>query len=192
MEFGQRMYASGMVPAWAILESRALSFYSWGPIIAGKPLKPWNDNGYLVSAGSLAELAQKCGIDEAGFLDEVARFNRMAQSGVDEDFGRGASHHNQLMGDPNNRPNPSLGLIEKGPFHAVKIWPLDVGTSGGLVTDEFARVVRVDGSPIEGLYAAGNITAPVVGPTYPGAGASIGGGITFGYVAARHAAGDIS
>lgn len=192
MEFGQRMYASGMVPAWAILESRALQYYNWGPIMAGKQLKPWNDSGYLVSAGSLAELAQKCGIDEAGFLDEVARFNRMARLGVDEDFGRGASHHNRLMGDPNNRPNPSLGLIEKGPFHAVKIWPLDVGTSGGLVTDEFARVVHKDGSPVDGLYAAGNITAPVVGPTYPGAGASIGAGITFGYVAARHVAGDLA
>ncbi|MDG2004355.1 MAG: FAD-binding protein, partial [Novosphingobium sp.] len=77
----------------------------------------------------------------------------------------------------------------KGPFYAVKIWPLDVGTSGGLVTDEHARVLKEDGSIIPGLYASGNITAPVVGPTYPGAGASIGGGIAFGYVAARHALG---
>jgi 3-oxosteroid 1-dehydrogenase len=93
------------------------------------------------------------------------------------------------MGDPTVKPNPSLGAIERGPFYAVKIWPLDVGTSGGLVTDEYARVLREDGSRIEGLYAAGNITAPVVGHSYPGAGASIGGGIVFGYVAACHAAG---
>jgi 3-oxosteroid 1-dehydrogenase len=71
----------------------------------------------------------------------------------------------------------------------VKVWPLDVGTSGGLVTDEYARALNTDGSAIPGLYAAGNITAPVVGHTYPGAGASIGGGIAFGYVAARHALG---
>ena len=108
---------------------------------------------------------------------------------MDEDFQRGASHHNKAMGDPGHKPNPSLGKIEQGPFYAVKIWPLDVGTSGGLVTDEHARVVKEDGTPIPGLYAAGNITAPVVGHTYPGAGASIGGGIAFGYVAARHAVG---
>src|SRR5690606_37827381 len=105
----------------------------------------------------------------------------------DEDFGRGASHHNKAMGDPTHAPNPSLGRIERGPFYATRIWPLDVGTSGGLVTDEYARVLKADGQAIPGLYAAGNITAPVVGHSYPGAGASIGGGITFGYVAGRHA-----
>jgi 3-oxosteroid 1-dehydrogenase len=95
------------------------------------------------------------------------------------------------MGDPTVKPNPSLGKIEKAPFYAVTIWPMDVGTSGGLVTDEYARVLRTDGSAIRGLYAAGNATAPVVGASYPGAGASIGGSLTFGYVAARHALGDL-
>jgi 3-oxosteroid 1-dehydrogenase len=93
------------------------------------------------------------------------------------------------MGDPTVKPNPSLGRIEKAPFYAVTIWPMDVGTSGGLVTDEYARVLRVDGSVIEGLYATGNATAPVVGACYPGAGASIGASIAFGYVGARHALG---
>lgn len=189
MEFGQRMYAKGAVPAFAILESRALDYYSWGPVIAGKSRQPFIDNGYLTTASSLEALAEKCGIDAAGLADEVRRFNAFAASGVDEDFQRGASHHNRVMGDPNVKPNPSLGTLEKPPFYAVKIWPLDVGTSGGLVTDEFSRVLREDGSPIVGLYAAGNITAPVVGHSYPGAGASIGGGIAFGYVAARHAMG---
>jgi len=189
MEFGQRMYARGAVPSWAILESRFLKDYSWGPLLPGKPKRPWIDNGYLIAADTLEELAGKCGIDVEGFKAEIARFNGFAEKGVDEDFQRGASHHNRAMGDPGHKPNPSLGKIEKGPFYAVKIWPLDVGTSGGLVTDEFARVLKTDGSPIPGLYASGNITAPVVGRTYPGAGASIGGGIVFGYVAARHALG---
>jgi len=187
MEFGQRMYARGAVPAFAILDSRALDYYSWGPVIAGKSRQPFIDSGYLTAADSLPELAGKCGIDPAGFAVEIARFNQFAETGVDEDFKRGASFHNRAMGDPNVKPNPSLGKIEKGPFYAVKIWPLDVGTSGGLVTDEYSRVLREDGSVIAGLYAAGNITAPVVGHSYPGAGASIGGGIAFGYVAARHA-----
>ncbi len=189
MEFGQKMYAAGAVPSWAINESRMLKDYSWGPLLPGKPKKPWIDNGYLIKADTIAELAQKCGIDAAGLEAEIARFNLFAEKGVDEDFGRGTSHHNRAMGDPGHKPNPSLGKIERAPFYAVKIWPLDVGTSGGIVTDEHARVLKADGTPIPGLYAAGNITAPVVGHTYPGAGASIGGGIVFGYVAARHALG---
>jgi 3-oxosteroid 1-dehydrogenase len=189
MEFGQRMYARGAIPAWAILESRALRHYSWGPLLPGQSPQIWIKDGYLTVDETLEGLADKCGIDPAGLRAEIERFNGFAARGVDEDFGRGASHHNRVMGDPTVKPNPSLGAIEQGPFYAVKIWPLDVGTSGGLVTDEYARVLREDGSRIEGLYAAGNITAPVVGHSYPGAGASIGGGIVFGYVAARHAAG---
>jgi 3-oxosteroid 1-dehydrogenase len=187
MEFGQRMYAKGAVPSWAILESRALNHYSWGPMLPGSAVQPWIDNGYFTADEGIEGLAGKCGIDPKGLAEEIKRFNGFARNGVDEDFKRGASVHNRAMGDPTNKPNPSLGTIEKGPFYAVKIWPLDVGTSGGLVTDEYARVLREDGSPIPGLYAAGNITAPVVGHSYPGAGASIGGGVTFGFVAARHA-----
>jgi 3-oxosteroid 1-dehydrogenase len=187
MEFGQRMYARGAVPSWAILESRAFKNYSWGPVLVGKSPEPFVESGYLVKADTLAELARKCGIDTSGFLAEIARFNGFAARVTDEDFGRGASEHNKAMGDPTHGPNPSLGAIEQGPFYATRIWPLDVGTSGGLVTDEYARVLDTGGKPIAGLYAAGNITAPVVGHSYPGAGASIGGGIAFGYVAARHA-----
>jgi len=186
MEFGQRMYARGAVPSFAILDSRALSYYSWGPIMVGTSVKPFIENGYLIADDTLDGLAAKCGIDVAGFTAEVARFNGFAATGIDEDFQRGASFHNQAMGDPNNKPNPSLGAIERGPFYAVKIWPMDVGTSGGIVTDEYARVLKADGKPIAGLYAAGNITAPVVAGTYPGAGASLGGGVTWGFVAARH------
>src|SRR5579859_6813316 len=189
MEFGQKMFAAGAVPSYAILESRVLEFYTWGPLLPGKSIQPFIDNGYLKRADTLRALAQLCGIDPAGLEAEVARFNRFAETGVDEDFGRGASAYSRLMGDPTVKPNPSLGKIEKGPFYAVTIWPMDVGTSGGLVTDENARVLRTDGSVIPGLYATGNATAPVVGACYPGAGASIGASITFGYVAARHALG---
>ena len=64
-----------------------------------------------------------------------------------------------------------------------------LGTAGGLVTDEFARVLREAGEAIEGLYATGNTTASVMGRAYPGAGASIAAAFTFGYVAAHHATG---
>lgn len=189
MEFGQRMYARGAVPAFAILDSRALKHYSWGPIMVGKPIEPFVQSGYLKRADTLADLARQCGIDPNGLANEVARFNRFARTGLDEDFRRGSSAFGRHMGDPTHKPNPSLGAIERGPFYAVAIWPLDVGTSGGVVTDEHARVLREDGSAIPGLYATGNATAPFVGASYPGAGASIGGSLVFGYVAARHAMG---
>jgi 3-oxosteroid 1-dehydrogenase len=189
MEFGQKMYAAGAIPCFAILESRALKKYTWGPVLPGTTIDSHVQSGYLKRANTLRDLAQKCGINAEGFVQEVAKFNRFAAAGVDSDFQRGGSRHNRSYGDPTNKPNASLGPIEKAPFYAVEIWPLDVGTSGGVVTDEFARVLREDDSPIAGLYAAGNATAPVVGRGYPGAGASIGGAIAFGYVAAKHALG---
>ena len=192
MEFGQRMYARGAVPAFAIIESRALRHYSWGPIMVGTAIEPHIAAGYLKRADTLEDLARQCGVDPAGLVDEVRRFNGFAASGVDADFQRGSSAFGRHMGDPTNKPNPSLGAIEQGPFYAVTIWPMDVGTSGGLVTDEHARVLRTDGTPIAGLYATGNTTAPVVGACYPGAGASIGGAIAFGYVAAQHSLGSSS
>jgi 3-oxosteroid 1-dehydrogenase len=78
--------------------------------------------------------------------------------------------------------------LEKPPFYAVEFYPRDVGTCGGLVTDEHARVLTTQGKPIPGLYATGNSTSSVHGPSYPGAGASIGASLVFGYAAAKHAA----
>ena len=66
--------------------------------------------------------------------------------------------------------------------------PGDVGTYGGVVTDENARVLRDDGSVIQGLYATGISTASVMGRIYPGAGSSVGPSFVFGYIAAKHAA----
>ena len=87
-------------------------------------------------------------------------------------------------GDPTNKPNPSLGAIDKAPFYAIKMVPGDLGTKGGLRTDADGRVLRADGTAIDGLYAAGNASSPVMGHTYAGPGATIGPAITFGYLAA--------
>ncbi len=64
----------------------------------------------------------------------------------------------------------------------------DLGTKGGLVTDEHAWVLRDDGSVINGLYAAGNTMAPVMGRIYPGAGGPVASSMTFSYIAAVHMA----
>ena len=70
----------------------------------------------------------------------------------------------------------------------MPIYPGDVGTYGGVVTDAHARVLRTDGSVIPGLYATGVSTASVMGRVYPGAGSSVGPSFVWGYVAAKHAA----
>jgi 3-oxosteroid 1-dehydrogenase len=108
---------------------------------------------------------------------------------VDEDFGRGARAYDQWLGDPFKGGNPALGRIDSGPYYAVEIVPGDVSTYGGVVTDVYARVLDKQGAPIGGLYACGVASASVFGGVYPGAGASVGPSMTFGYVAAKHAAG---
>lgn len=188
MEFGQRMYAAGAVPAWAIFDSRHRRTYPWGVMVPGMTPKSAFDSGYMKKADTLAELARICNIDPQGLADTVARFNGFVDTGVDEDFQRGASRYNQYYGDPTVKPNPNLGAIEKPPFYAVQIVPADVGTAGGVVCDEHSRVLREDGSVIQGLYATGISTATVVARSYPGAGSSVGPSMTFGYIAARHAA----
>ena len=97
---------------------------------------------------------------------------------------RGESAYDRYYGDPRRRPNPNLAPLATAPFYAVKIVPGDLGTKGGLCTDGRARVLRADGTPIPGLYAAGNASASVMGHSYAGAGATIGPAMTFGYIAA--------
>ena len=98
--------------------------------------------GYMIAANSIGELAERCTIDPDMLAATIARFNGFAQTGVDEDFGRGENAYDRFLGDPSTSPNPNLGTIEKPPFYAVRLYPGDVGTAGGLVTDERARVLR--------------------------------------------------
>jgi 3-oxosteroid 1-dehydrogenase len=83
-----------------------------------------------------------------------------------------------------------LGAIGKPPFYALQIAAGDLGTKGGLLTNEKAQVLREDGSVIPGLYAAGNSSASVMGNFYPGAGGTIGTAMTYGYIAAMDASGN--
>ena len=92
-----------------------------------------------------------------------------------------------MYGDPRVTPNPSLRPIDEAPFYAMPMFPGDIGTNGGLVTDEQARVLDQSGTAITGLYAIGNSAASVMGESYPGAGVTIGPALTFGMLAARHA-----
>lgn len=193
MEVGIRMYERDKivpaVPSWLITESRHRNRYRWAGRPTGEPPKEWIDSGYMIRADTIGELATKCNIPADTLRATIDRFNGFAHAGVDRDFHRGESAYDRFLGDPTVKPNSSLGPIEQPPFYAVRLYPGDVGTCGGLLTDEYARVLRKDGSVIEGLYATGNSTASVVGRSYPGAGASIGASLTFGFIAARHATG---
>ena len=176
------------IPSWLIFDSRYRNRYFFGGTPPGVT-EAFVKNGFFIRAATLEELAGKCGIDADGLKRTVQRVNAMAATGVDEDFQRGANVYDQYYGDPTNKKNPSFGPIDKAPFFAVRQYPGDLSTKGGLMADEHARVLRPDGSVIEGLYAAGNCAAPVMGRTYPGAGATLGPSMVFAWIAARHSAG---
>lgn len=179
----------GAIPAYLIIDSRHRRWYPFGMALPGMTPRKLIDSGFFTKADSLEELARKIGVDADGLHRTASRFAEFARRGVDEDFHRGDSAYDRVYSDPRVKPNPNLGAVSRPPFYAVKIWPGDLGTKGGLLTDEHARVLREDGSVIEGLYAAGNTSASVMGHTYPGPGSTIGPAMTFGYIGGRHAAG---
>jgi 3-oxosteroid 1-dehydrogenase len=194
VDCGQQQYKRNKVvpaiPAYLILDSRHRKYYMILAMNMMPRITPKSayKEGSITKANSLPELARKMGIDEAGLVATAKRFSQFAKNGRDEDFGRGESAYDRFYSDPRVKPNPNLGPIEKPPFYALKIWPGDLGTMGGILSDEHARVLRKDGSVIRGLYAAGNNTASVMGRTYPGPGSTIGPAMVFGMIGGRHAA----
>ena len=186
--FGQGDGPGENVPGWLIFDQRCRNRYLFAGITARQPMpKSWLKSGVVVKAATLDELAAKTGLPADKLKATTDRFNGFARSGVDADFHRGDSAYDHYYGDITNKPNPSLGVVDKAPFYAVKMVPGDLGTKGGINTDIAGRALREDGSVISGLYAAGNTSAPVMGHTYAGPGATIGPAIVFGYLAALDA-----
>ncbi|GAC14003.1 FAD-binding protein [Aliiglaciecola lipolytica] len=196
LEFGDAMYKNhqkmgNSVPAWVVFDARFRHEYAMGPLMPGKIMpdsrasKSWLETVYW-KADTLEELAQKIKVDASGLAKTVETMNHYAQTGVDEEFDRGGNVFDRYYGDPNVKPNPCLAPITKGPYYAMMINPGDIGTKGGLLTNDSAQVVKPSGEPIEGLYAIGNASSSVMGTSYPGAGSTIGPAMTFGYVAANH------
>ncbi len=172
------------VPSWMIIDQRYRNRYLFAGLSPRQPFPGrWYKNGTIKKAATLEELAAEIEVPADALTATVERFNGFAGSGVDEDFHRGESAYDKYYSDPTVKPNPSLHVIDQAPFYAVKIVPGDLGTKGGLLTDERARVVRPDGSVIPGLYAAGNVSSAVMGYTYAGPGATIGPALVFGYLA---------
>jgi 3-oxosteroid 1-dehydrogenase len=176
-------------PAWFVMDARARSRYPFAQVLPGRPFPAdFYRAGIVHRADTIEALAASIGVPAEALVATVTRFNELARSGIDADFGRGSSAHDRYYGDP-TLPNPNLHVVDKAPFYAVRIQIGDLGTKGGLVCDEHARVLRDDDSVIEGLYATGNASASVMANEYAGPGATIGPAMVFGYLAARHAAG---
>ena len=174
------------VPSWMVIDQRYRNRYLFAGLSPRQPFPGrWYKHGTVRRGDTLDELAAEIGVPPDHLRATVDRFNGFARTGTDEDFHRGESAYDKYYSDPTVKPNPSLHAIDQGPFYAVKIVPGDLGTKGGLVTDARARVLRADGSPIPGLYAAGNCSSAVMGHTYAGPGATIGPALTFGYLAAE-------
>ncbi|MFC9790145.1 3-ketosteroid-delta-1-dehydrogenase [Rhodococcus sp. NPDC127528] len=165
------------------------SYIMAGALFPRQPLpQAWYDAGIAHRAADPAELARAIGVPEETFVDTFRGFNENAAAGNDPDFQRGASAYDRYYGDPTVAPNPNLRPLEKGPYFAVKMTLSDLGTCGGVQADERARVLREDGSAVAGLYAIGNTAGNAFGKVYPGAGATIGQGLVYGYIAALDAA----
>jgi len=192
-EFTRAMYRSHRtvptIPAVLVCDRRFVWRYGLGMI---RPLTPslqrYIDKGYLHAGDTIEALARKVGVDPVGLTQTVKAANEYARTGVDPEFGKGSNSYDRFNGDASRVPNPCLGPIEKAPFYAVKVFPTPLGTSLGVRTDAAGRVLDAAERPIPGLYACGNDMQSIMGGEYPGPGAQIGIAMTFGYLAAKHAA----
>ena len=191
MEVGKEMYArdktSRAVPCWLIFDDRYRKRYAHLRSRPGRFPRSLLESGMLKQAWTLNDLARVCEIDAVGPVRDDRAIQRERGLGIDPYYGRGESAYNRALGDPNHKVHPCLGPIDEPPYYAVQVVPGDIGTCGGVLTDEHARVLDQQDQPILGLYATGNGTATVMGRHYLGPGASIANTMVFGYVAARHA-----
>ena len=184
--------SGGAVPSFMIFDAQFRHRYPVGPVAPGyaapdsrtpRRLK----EGFMHRSNTLEELAEKLELPVERLKQTIERFNAQAQAGEDDDFQRGDTLSDRYYGDPRGHKNPCLGAVAQAPFYAIKVYPGDLGTKGGVCTDSGARVLRADGTVVAGLYAAGNNSASVMARTYPGAGGTIGPALTFGFLAAESA-----
>ena len=172
------------VPCWFVCDANYRKKFPLGPIMPAQMQpdislpKEWTDSVYY-KAATLSALAEKIGLDADALQASVERFNEQARAGKDLDFGKGENIFDLYYGDASMKPNPCMGPLEKGPYYALRVNPGELGTKGGLDADEAARVMREDGSVIDGLYAVGNCSA------YAGPGSTLGPAMAFAYLAAE-------
>jgi succinate dehydrogenase/fumarate reductase flavoprotein subunit len=178
------------IPAFLICDRSFIFDYGLGLIHPRtRNLARFLRSGYLQRGETIAELARAINVDGAALAATVDRHNRDAVTGIDQEFGRGASVLNRFNGDPANKPNPCMRKIGPGPYFALAVWPSDLASSAGLRTDLNGQVLSSAGPPVPGLYAVGNDAASVFRGTYPGPGTMIGPALVFAWRAVMNIAG---
>ena len=187
--FVEAMLAVSASPCHLICDDAFIAKYGLGMVRPRRMnLRKAVADGYVTQAPTLPELAAALQIDARGLAETVARHNGFAATGIDLDFAKGSDVYQKNLGDAAHQPNPCIGPIATPPFYAVQLHASELGASAGLVTNEFAQVLRGDGAPVPGLYACGNDMDSMMAGTYPGPGITLGPAMTFGYIAAHHAA----
>jgi 3-oxosteroid 1-dehydrogenase len=183
-----------------------------GEAIVNPIRRPGDDDAHVIHGETLAELVEAIeerlagltaatgGLElapdfEARLAETIERFNGFARAGVDDDFGRGETpievFFNSFHGETEarNPDSPTMyPIADQGPYYATILAPGVLDTKGGPQIDVEARVLGVDGSPIQGIYGAGNCVASPSGKSYWAGGATLGPAITFGYLAGSNAA----
>jgi succinate dehydrogenase/fumarate reductase flavoprotein subunit len=181
--------ADRAIPAWLVCDRKFLWKYGLGKV---KPFslstRADSASGYLKRANSIEALAEEIKVPAKSLRGTIEGYNEHAARGEDPAFGKGGNIYQRHLGDAENRPNPCVAPIKDAPFYAVAVRPADLGMSSGIVTDPQARVLKSDGSAIDGLYACGNDMASVMEGAYPGPGITLGPAVTFGWLAGRNAA----
>ena len=175
---------------WMVFDARFRANYIVGPMMTSKMLpdkklpKELICDEFLTMAGTVEELAEKIGIDKANLSQTISNMTAYAKTGEDLEFKRGSYAYDRYYGDPEVKPNNCLAPMDQAPYYAVRLSLGDFGTHGGLLVNENSQVLREDNSVIEGLYATGNCSAPLL-PSYPGPGSTLGPAMTFAYQAAK-------
>ena len=184
LAFAERDAATGRpvhLPAWRIYDGQFARKYPHA-------LPPRRPAGVRHEDRTLEGLARRIDLDPEELVASARRFSEFARSGIDRDFGRGASiWDREHLVDPGHGPNPTLGTIERPPFYAMPFKPSFLGTKGGPRTNERGQVLDREGMVIPGLYAAGNAMANPFGSKGVGAGTTLGPCLTWGHICGLHA-----
>jgi succinate dehydrogenase/fumarate reductase flavoprotein subunit len=187
-EFGKAMHrrdAAGRYPhaeAYLIFDEGFRQRYSFPGMPADGPVPDW-----IACEPTLGGLAQRLGVDPDGLSEQVQVWNKACSRGVDEEFGKGDNAYDRYYADPGQVGNASIGPLDEPPYYGLRMLSGTIGSKGGPVTDVDGRVLDRDGEPIPGLFAVGNAAAFWTGEGYPGPGATLGVGMTFGFRAGRAA-----
>ncbi len=190
VEVGKAMYANKAVPCWQVFDEGYVGRYVSG----ANPFKKRRLPEELIETGRASSAPTRSATWHARSMFPPKRWSRRSSASTSSPprasipTSAAASRRTTIcLGDPGYKPNAALGPIDRAPFYATQVFPADVGTCGGVITNEHAQVLDENDRVIDGLYATGNITATVMGRNYLGAGGSIANTMVFGYVAARHA-----